>query len=58
MICPRCGEINIDSAGQCSNCHHKFRFGHAFNDPANITYPSFTQKSSKKSKKSKRKNIL
>ena len=45
MICPRCGEINSDSAGECSRCHHKFSLGHAFNDPAHATYPSFVGKS-------------
>ena len=58
MICPRCGQLNSDSAGQCSQCHYKFRPGYAFNDPANAMYPSFVQKSSHESKKSKRKNIV
>ncbi|MFC1537952.1 hypothetical protein ACFL6H_00885 [Candidatus Latescibacterota bacterium] len=57
MICPRCGEINPDSAGECSRCHHKFRLGHAFNDPAHATYPSFTRESSENDGISKRKKI-
>ncbi len=37
MICPSCGTDNWANAAQCSNCHFKFRFGHAYNDPANMT---------------------
>ncbi|MFC1541098.1 hypothetical protein ACFL50_01470 [Candidatus Latescibacterota bacterium] len=58
MICPRCGEINSDSAGECLQCHHKFRLGHAFNDPAHATYSSFTRESSENDGKSKRLKIV
>ncbi|MBN2415535.1 zinc ribbon domain-containing protein [bacterium] len=38
MICPSCGENNSDNAALCTYCGYKFRFGHAFNDPANMTF--------------------
>ncbi len=48
MICPKCGYDNPDNAGQCSNCYYKFKFGHAYNDPQNMTLISLSN--SKKSK--------
>ncbi len=39
MICPKCGEENPETAGECSNCFYKFRFGHAYNDPAHLSFP-------------------
>jgi hypothetical protein len=50
MICPSCGVENQDSASQCVNCHHKFRFGHAYNDPKNMTLPNFLKSGSAKTK--------
>jgi uncharacterized membrane protein YvbJ len=38
MICPNCGAENPDGAAQCSVCNHKFRFGHAFNDPESMSF--------------------
>ena len=49
MICPHCGQQNPDSASLCSNCHYKFRFGHAHGDPRKMMY--FFSKPSEKSKK-------
>jgi uncharacterized membrane protein YvbJ len=37
MICPSCGAENPDDAGQCSSCQYRFRFGHAYNDPARMS---------------------
>jgi uncharacterized membrane protein YvbJ len=49
MICPHCGKENPDSVPLCSNCHYKFRFGHAHGDPKNMMY--LFSKPSEKSKK-------
>lgn len=38
MICPACGKNNADEAALCTGCGYKFRFGHAFNDPARMTF--------------------
>ena len=38
MLCPKCGLENPEDSGQCSNCRHKFRFGHAYHDPQNIEF--------------------
>ena len=40
MICPKCGYANPDNAAQCAHCYYKFRFGHAYNDPAAASFPS------------------
>ena len=50
MICPSCGHDNTDSAGQCVNCHHNFRFGYAFDDPANMTIISWDERLKHKTK--------
>ena len=44
MICPSCGAQNPDDAPMCSECRYRFRFGHAFNDPAQPVMPDFTGK--------------
>ena len=41
MICPSCGAQNPDSAEICAKCHHRFRFGHAFNDPSKMHIVKF-----------------
>lgn|GEM_PF-971300 len=38
MVCPRCGADNVETAAQCSQCHYKFRFGHAHGDPSQAMY--------------------
>lgn len=40
MLCPKCGYDNPDNASQCSKCNYKFRFGHAYKDPQNMTFIS------------------
>jgi len=32
MICPKCGESNQDSAGECRQCFYKFRVGYGYGD--------------------------
>ncbi len=38
MICPKCRSENSDTAAECSVCLYKFRFGHAYNDPAHMMH--------------------
>jgi uncharacterized membrane protein YvbJ len=51
MICPSCGAQNPDDAALCGACQYRFRFGHAFNDPAHPKMPELRR--SAKSKKSR-----
>lgn len=44
MICPGCGTDNPEEALQCFRCGHKFQFGHAYNDPANMTFVNFSRR--------------
>ena len=50
MLCPSCGMKNSDQAAQCTACGYKFRFGHAFNDPAQMKFINVSKSDPKKSK--------
>ena len=53
MLCPSCGTDNPDDAGECKKCGYKLRFGHAFNDPARMTFLNFSKTASKKTRTSR-----